>query len=71
MKKKEEIERFCKYCEHAEELRNSATMLCKTRGVVSSVSCCRRFRYDPLKRTPVQPDAKRNAALLSLDFVDI
>lgn len=71
MKTKAEIERFCKYCEHAEELRDGNTMLCKTRGVVSSGACCHRFRYDPLKRTPIMPGAERNVALLSLDFVDI
>ncbi len=71
MKKKEEIERFCKYCENAEELTDGAAMLCKMRGVVSAGSCCRRFRYDPLKRTPSPIRRSADDEILRLDYVDI
>jgi len=34
--------------------------LCIKKGIVDSAGKCRRFRYDPFKRTPVKPK--------SLDF---
>ncbi|MBQ7599807.1 MAG: hypothetical protein IJU57_03930 [Clostridia bacterium] len=50
--KDEKIERFCKYCEEARTLSDPDTMLCSAKGVISASECCRKFRYDPLKRTP-------------------
>ncbi|MCI6635896.1 MAG: hypothetical protein SOZ09_06135 [Eubacteriales bacterium] len=71
MKKKEEIERFCKYCENADELTDGDTMLCKTHGIVSAGFCCRKFRYDPLKRTPAPIRRIADDEMLRLDYVDI
>ena len=70
MKTDERIEKYCKYCEHALTLSDPDTMLCCRAGVVSASHCCRRFRYDPLKRVP-----KRKADILDglddLEFVKI
>ncbi|MBE6614464.1 MAG: hypothetical protein E7631_04075 [Ruminococcaceae bacterium] len=47
-----ELERYCKYCEHASGLSDPDRMLCRKHGVVEAGGCCRRFVYDPLKREP-------------------
>jgi len=47
-----DIERFCKFCEHASALSSPDTMLCKKHAIVDAGGCCRRFVYDPLKREP-------------------
>ncbi len=54
-KHKIELERLCKFCEHAVALNSPDEMLCRKRGVVSAGYCCRAFRYDPLKRDPGTP----------------
>lgn len=64
--KKDSIEKFCKYCESASLLSDEDAVLCERYGVVSSAHKCRRFRYDPLKRSP-----KRMSAEPELEFVDI
>ena len=70
MKTDDRIEKYCKYCEHALALSDPDAMLCARAGVVSAGHCCRRFRYDPLKRVP-----KRKAdaldGLKDLAFVEI
>lgn len=46
----------CACCEHATILKGDRTkMVCDTCGVVSSSHSCRKFLYDPLKRTAVRP----------------
>ena len=60
-----EIEKYCKYCEKAQALYDSDTMLCPRYGVVSATHKCRKFKYDPLKRVPPRP-----AKLLGLDLTD-
>ena len=59
-------ERFCRYCERAKTLSDPDTMLCGRRGVVPAGYCCRRFRYDPLKRTP-----NRTVRGLNLEYIEI
>lgn len=59
-------EKFCKYCERAKSLSDPDTMLCDKRGIVSADHCCRRFRYDPLKRVP-----KRMVRELKLEYIEI
>lgn len=49
---KDKIEVFCKYCEHASPIVSEDKMVCPKYGVVSADYKCRRFRYDPLKRSP-------------------
>lgn len=46
----------CACCEHATILKGDRTkMVCDTCGVVSASHSCRKFLYDPLKRTAVRP----------------
>ncbi|MBQ8641993.1 MAG: hypothetical protein IJ480_07210 [Clostridia bacterium] len=61
-----ELERYCKYCEHASVLSSPDRMLCRKRGVVDAGGCCRRFVYDPLKRDPA-PTPK----LQPMEFVEL
>lgn len=62
----EEIEKFCKYCERAKTLSEPDRMLCEKRGIVPSDHCCRRFRYDPLKRAP-----QRMVREIKLEYIEI
>ena len=64
--KKDGIERYCRYCENAKTLSDTDTVLCDRYGVVSASHRCRKFMYDPMKRTP-----KRQTTAPSLEFVDI
>lgn len=59
-------EKFCKYCERAATLSDPDIMLCKKRGIVPAGHCCRRFRYDPLKRVPQRANLE-----IRLEYIDI
>lgn len=52
VKKRDSIEVFCKYCEMSEPLSCEGRVLCKKNGVVNEDYKCRKFAYDPLKRSP-------------------
>ena len=56
---RKKMPRSCSYCLHGTKL-NDDQILCIKRGVRSVEKSCRKFRYDPCKRTP--PKAK------ALDF---
>ena len=71
MKTDDRIERYCKYCEHASSLSDPDSMLCRKIGVVGASHCCRRFRYDPLKRVPKRKDGALEEELEELEFVKI
>ncbi len=49
---KNKIEKNCAYCTHGYMLSNGTECLCSKYGIVTSVSDCRKFKYDPLKRVP-------------------
>ena len=70
MKADERIEKYCKYCESARTLSDPGSMLCERVGVVDASFCCRRFRYDPLKRAPAR-SAKPLEKLEELEYVDV
>ena len=57
---KNKIEKNCAYCTYGYMLSNGMECLCDKYGIVTSVSDCRKFKYDPLKRvpdrTPALPD---------------
>lgn len=47
----------CQYCRLGEKAADGQTILCAKKGIVSPMSSCRKFSYDPLKRIPnVLPD---------------
>ena len=48
----------CEYCRYG-SLIDEDHIVCVKRGVIESGNPCRRFRYDPLKRSPdAQPGYK-------------
>ena len=47
-----EEEYACGYCRFASEVSGTEDMLCRKRGVVSKRFICKKFIYDPLKRSP-------------------
>ena len=61
------VERVCSLCVHAGQTCGEQ-MLCAKRGFVSPDGSCRRFRYDPLKRTPKKQKAKDFTAFTEEDF---
>lgn len=52
--------RSCGYCSHGTKIDDNI-VLCVKRGTVSADGACRKFLYDPCKRTPAKPKA--------LDFI--
>lgn len=48
---RKKIDRYCTYCKFAGKI-NDEQVICQKCGIVPSTHKCRRFRYDPLKRTP-------------------
>lgn len=51
------ISRSCEYCANAQICSALNLIFCKFKGPVSQQDSCRRYKYDPLKRTP-RADAK-------------
>ena len=48
------IEPRCGYCRFA-AIAEPGTVICRKRGIRPETEQCRKFRYDPLKRTPPKP----------------
>lgn len=48
----EHIEPACSYCARGRISANGDTVLCEKSGVMNPADSCRRFVYDPLRRTP-------------------
>jgi len=59
-------ERICAFCELCVPMYDGDTVLCERFGIVSKAHSCKKFSYDPLKRTP--PKAQ---ALPTLEYIDI
>lgn len=47
-----EISPKCLYCSYGRSVNDSKEILCKKTGVMQPDSCCKKFKYDPLKRVP-------------------
>ena len=62
------VEPRCAYCQRATPL-DEGQMICVKKGIVACAGSCRRFRYDPLKRTPPKPLAASFEHLKDEDFV--
>ena len=60
------IDPRCGYCQWGTPL-DEEQMMCVKKGIVACTSC-RRFRYDPLKRTPPKPLAASFEHLKDEDF---
>lgn len=55
MKKKlygDEISPKCEYCAVGTPSPLLGEILCEKKGIMSSEDCCKKFKYDPLKRAP-------------------
>ena len=48
---RKKMSHYCGYCQHGTAMGEDQVLCCK-RGVVSVDHNCRKFRYDPCKRTP-------------------
>ncbi|MBQ9974660.1 MAG: hypothetical protein IJP02_06875 [Oscillospiraceae bacterium] len=62
------IEPRCAYCVHSRPL-NEEQIACEKKGIMSVASSCRRFEYDPLRRTPPRPVKPEFSDLKQEDFV--
>lgn len=61
----EDISPACEYCEFGSDSADYRMVLCKKEGMVSPYYRCKRFRYNPVRRTP-----KRMARLPEIDPSD-
>ncbi len=52
-KKENDYRKVCLFCENATVINADENILCRHHGIVSEDHCCRKYVYDPLKRTPV------------------
>ena len=64
---RKDIDPRCVYCEHGAQL-NEREVMCVKQGVMPVEGHCRRFRYDPLKRTPPRPATLDTEHLKEKDF---
>ena len=62
-----EIKRCCAYCEKASDL-DDRLVLCSDKGPVDYDFCCRRYRYDPLRRIPRSPSQALKKEFKKEDF---
>ena len=65
------IEPRCSYCQWGTPLDldlDEGQIVCVKKGIVACTGSCRRFRYDPLKRTPPKPLAVSFKHLKDEDF---
>ncbi|HEX2937348.1 MAG TPA: hypothetical protein VHO66_00315 [Ruminiclostridium sp.] len=42
----------CAICAHGRAANDGIKILCQKKGIVDASFCCRRYKYDPLKRVP-------------------
>ena len=54
-KRDQDYVKTCALCEYANILKGGNGILCKEKGIVSDDYSCRKFVYDPLKRSPKLP----------------
>ena len=45
----------CEYCVFSAPAQDGALLRCQKKGDVKSDDTCKKFSYDPLKRTPLRP----------------
>ena len=59
MKKKllnlKSIDKICANCAFGTHAPDGDSVLCEKRGVMLNTSTCKKFKYDPLNRTPARP----------------
>ena len=53
----ENVEPRCSYCVFGTATDQGDVILCPKKGVLAPDDSCKKFAYDPLKRTPLRPKA--------------
>lgn len=43
----------CAWCMRGRPANDDTKILCERKGIVDSTYCCKKFKYDPLKRVPM------------------
>ena len=51
---RKDIEPHCSYCRYSAPAE-PGMVICRKKGIIPESEGCRRFRYDPLRRTPPKP----------------
>ena len=51
----EDVEKTCLWCIYGKKSEYTSEVFCKKYGVVTGGEVCRKYKYDPLKRTPDTP----------------
>lgn len=64
---RKKITRSCSYCSYGTQI-DEGTVLCIKRGVVPVDKKCRKFQYDPCKRTPPRAKAPDFSKYSKEDF---
>ena len=47
-----DIKKSCLWCVHGKKSEYTNDIFCKKHGVTTAEDYCRKYKYDPLKRTP-------------------
>ncbi len=47
-----DLKKTCKWCAYGKSSKFTNEFFCKKRGVTTVEDFCRKYKYDPLKRTP-------------------
>lgn len=64
---RKKIQRLCTYCVFSGKI-DDEKVICQKCGIVPAGHHCRRFRYDPLKRVPPQPQTQSFEKFKDTDF---
>jgi hypothetical protein len=48
------IDKICANCAYGTHAPDGDSVLCEKRGVMLNISSCKKFKYDPLNRTPAR-----------------
>ena len=63
-----DLEKHCLWCAHGAAL-DEGKVLCRQRGVVDDMGCCRHYAYDPLRRVPPRPLTLRTEKFSPEEFM--
>jgi hypothetical protein len=62
------IEPSCAYCLHGNAI-GEGQVACLKKGITDADSSCKKFSYDPLKRTPEPPQKLKKSDFSEEDFI--
>lgn len=55
-----DIKKSCLWCIHGKKSEYTDDVFCKKHGVTTANDYCRKYKYDPLKRTPEKQTIESN-----------